>query len=509
MDTTELDRQIAEQTLKNFEERFGIGHLWLAQYAALPLILTPELVGFLRSHFLRGSVPWIAEADLLLSDLCRQVGYERFVMEPAIRAHLLGSLKSESKREVASLLLHYVAYLVREKRYLTETELETQQWAAMIYLNDHRETAVSQIMEKFRQLVTETSSRGEGSLYTEMNRLARLVKEFEPQLLEYPEVLEYAGEVGEARNIRKLKSITVPSIGRQVIEAIPLETATDLPPEIEWFTEEFEVVTVTMTRAFTYEVKQQRKEGQQLVEQLSAETRLEMVSIPEGNFMMGAPKNEKDSYSDERPQHEVSVARFLMGKYQITQAQWKAVTGLPQIEKELNPDPSYFKGDNLPVECVSWLEAVEFCKRLSEHTGREYRLPSEAEWEYACRAGTTTAYFFGDDAAQLENYAWYRRNSGREIHPVGQKPSNAFGLFDMHGNVWEWCEDDWHRNYEGAPTDGRAWVNNNDNRSQGSKLLRGGSWNDDAKYCRSACRGYVDARGQFNFNGFRVVCSLQ
>jgi formylglycine-generating enzyme required for sulfatase activity len=154
---------------------------------------------------------------------------------------------------------------------------------------------------------------------------------------------------------------------------------------------------------------------------------------------------------------------------------------------------------------------VEFCKRLSEHTKREYRLPSEAEWEYACRAGTTTAYSFGDDAAELENYAWYDKNSGKKTHPVGEKPPNGFGLHDMHGNVREWCADDWHGSYKNALSDGRAWIDN-DNRSQSEnvrKLLRGGSWFNLARDCRSACRVNDAARFQYNYNGFRVVCSLQ
>ena len=152
---------------------------------------------------------------------------------------------------------------------------------------------------------------------------------------------------------------------------------------------------------------------------------------------------------------------------------------------------------------------MEFCARLSNHSKREYRLPSEAEWKYACRAGTTTAYFFGDDAAQLENHAWYANNSGNETHPVGQKRSNTFGLFDMHGNVWEWCGDDWHKNYQGAPTDGRAWVNSNNNCSQENKSRRGGSWRSGARYCRSAYLYYLVERALWYNVGFRVVCSLQ
>jgi formylglycine-generating enzyme required for sulfatase activity len=235
---------------------------------------------------------------------------------------------------------------------------------------------------------------------------------------------------------------------------------------------------------------------------------------------MGAPETEAESTSDERPQHEVNISRFCMGKYQITQAQWKAVAGLPQIERKLDPDPSRFKGNNLPVERVSWLDAVEFCARLSVYTGREYRLPSEAEWEYACRAGTVTPFHCGETiTTALVNYngnnpygqapkGEYREKTS----PVGSFPPNAFGLHDMHGNVWEWCADDWHSNYNGAPTDGRAWIDDNNNRSQEEvrKLLRGGSWFHDAWFCRSAFRGSNDPRGQLNVSfGFRVVCVLQ
>jgi len=234
-----------------------------------------------------------------------------------------------------------------------------------------------------------------------------------------------------------------------------------------------------------------------------------MIEIPAGSFVMGATETEVNSQDNEHPQHRVSVPAFLMGRYQVTQAQWRIVAAMPQIERELKLEPSYFKGYNLPVENISWLDVVEFCKRLSVHTGREYRLPSEAEWEYACRAGTTTAYSFGDDAAELENYAWYSKNSGIKTHAVEEKLPNAFGLYDMHGNVREWCEDNWHNNYTGAPTDGRAWIDDNDDHSQANKLLRGGSWSNLARLCRSASRSSNDARNQYYNIGFRVVCHLQ
>ena len=146
-----------------------------------------------------------------------------------------------------------------------------------------------------------------------------------------------------------------------------------------------------------------------------------MVYVTGGTFLMGSPDNEPDRDSDERPQHRVTVPGFSMGKYEITQAQWKAVMGT---------NPSYFKGDNLPVENVSWNDAKEFCSKLSQMTGKQYRLPTEAEWEYACRAGTTGPY-----AGNLDAMAWYSNNAGFKTHPVGQKRPNAFGLYDMHGNV--------------------------------------------------------------------------
>ena len=179
-----------------------------------------------------------------------------------------------------------------------------------------------------------------------------------------------------------------------------------------------------------------------------------------------------------------------MGKYPITQAQYQQV---------MSKNPSSFKGDDRPVECVSWDEAVEFCQRLSKQTGKEYRLPSEAEWEYACRAGTTTSYYFGENIT--DKLANYYENVG-ETTSVGQFPPNAFGLYDMHGNVWEWCEDDWHKDYENAPTYGSAWVLGASN----NKVLRSGSWNSYSLVCRSAFRSISGRGNRVNVIGLRVVC---
>lgn len=234
-----------------------------------------------------------------------------------------------------------------------------------------------------------------------------------------------------------------------------------------------------------------------------------MVSIPNGTFIMGSPICEGDS--DERPQHQVIVPSFFMAKYPITQAQWRIVATLPKVQQELHPNPSKFKGTNLPVENVSWYEAVEFCARLKIKTGREYRLPSEAEWEYACRAGTTTSFHFGEtitsdliNCSGSDTYAGERKSRFRkQTTNVGYfEVANAFGLYDMHGLVWEWCADPWHNNYHGAPIDGSVWENGGD---QHRRVLRGGAWNFNAELCRSASRSWNEADGGLRICGFRVV----
>jgi eukaryotic-like serine/threonine-protein kinase len=218
---------------------------------------------------------------------------------------------------------------------------------------------------------------------------------------------------------------------------------------------------------------------------------LEMVLIPGGKFLMGSPKG--TGYDSERPQHEVSVPAFYCGKYQVTQAQWQAVMG---------NNPSHFKGDlKRPVETISWEEAQAFCKKLSTLTGKTYRLPSEAEWEYACRAGTT-----GDCTGELEAMAWYWENASGTTHPVGQKQANKFELYDMHGNVWEWCEDVWHKDYNGAPTDGSAWLSGGD---ASRRVLRGGSWINYGAIVRSANRNRVMPSVRNNNFGLRVVVSAR
>ena len=249
---------------------------------------------------------------------------------------------------------------------------------------------------------------------------------------------------------------------------------------------------------------------------------LEMVKIPAGSFRMGS-----DEYEDEKPKHQVKLQEFYLGKYPVTQEQYQAVMG---------NNPSDFKNNpKSPVEMVSWNDAQEFCKKLSQVTGKKYRLPTEAEWEYACRAGTQTRYYFGDDQSVLKEYAWYGDNSGDSFldtvkiwdadpkwenyykklmdnncktHPVGEKKPNNWGLYDMSGNVWEWCEDPYHDSYADKPEN----IKNNGNAiwSSGdilSRALRGGSWDDDSWFCRSAFRVRDCADVRDNDIGVRLAVS--
>ena len=254
-----------------------------------------------------------------------------------------------------------------------------------------------------------------------------------------------------------------------------------------------------------------------------------MVLIRGGTFTMGSPETEEQRESREGPQHNVTVPTFFMGRYPVTQAQWKRVAQFEQVERELTPNPSAFSdkddsvggasqnGNRRPVEQVSWYEAKEFCDRLcrfvEQHldTPRDYRLPSEAEWEYACRAGTTTPFYCGDTITTdivnyNDDYTYGKGVKGEyreKTTPVDHfKMANPWGLCDMHGNVYEWCLDHWHDSYKDAPTDGRAWIEggNSDRR-----VVRGGAWGSGPRICRSAYRVRLSPGAQNSGLGFRVI----
>jgi formylglycine-generating enzyme required for sulfatase activity len=294
----------------------------------------------------------------------------------------------------------------------------------------------------------------------------------------------------------------------------------------------------------------QRQVQVEAVEQeLGEGSSLRLIRIPAGEFLMGSPPDEPERSNNEGPQHKVKLASFFISQTPITQAQWRAVAQWQprqgeRWERELKANPSRFQpkdaaeekkerygsfrllewepsADLRPVERVSWWEAREFCSRLSQRTGRHYTLPSEAQWEYACRAGTSTPFSFGDTITpELANYdGTYTYGNGpkgvyrEQPTPVGMFPANAWGLQDMHGNVWEWCLDDWHGSYEGAPVDGTAWLDGVEEKSSKGaeewKPLRGGSWLYVPWICRSAYRFHYLPDYASSAFGFRVVCLPQ
>jgi formylglycine-generating enzyme required for sulfatase activity len=292
-------------------------------------------------------------------------------------------------------------------------------------------------------------------------------------------------------------------------------------------------------RSITFLLRQPRL-AQGFVEPRAEGLNLTLISIQPGDFLMGSPETEPGHQDLEGPQHLVRLEGFFMSQTPITQAQWRTVAQWPEQRDEhwgraLKPNPSRFVAsrfvsaearlfsgesntDQRPVERVSWEDAMEFCHRLRQRTGRHYTLPSEAQWEYACRAGTTTPFHFGQTITpELANYngSFTYANGPKGAYreqttPVGMFPANAWGLRDMHGNVCEWCLDAWHDSYKGAPSDGSAWVDQEgDKRSCHRRLLRGGSWLNPPGDCRSACRSPLAPDYAFGNVGFRVVCLLQ
>ena len=559
-------RLVTEQKVALFERQFGTEYRLLAYHAALPLVLTPELVHYLRTEFLGDTVPWEAEADLLLSDLCSQVGYELYAMDSDMRAYLLermqqdGEVPRERMQQVAQLLISYVTYLQKINPEQRMRELQAQRWAAMAYLGDE---SCRQMVEELTAQFEANGEQGDSNaVKAEFVRLARITQELAVQLQQYPELVEFAKQVNRA--IRQPQLLTAEdldrsfTVGDRVLKlpdrndrfpsllllnfttAQLVESSDTVAPNLNWLpplqTEEYTVAEIafdseTLNQAsieleqFAFKVGYlvnlgngwvvQKSDGQayRYLERISGDIEIEMVAISGGEFMMGSPVEELDRYDFESPQHLVTVRDFYMGRYPVTQAQWRAVVAMPQVERELELDPSNFKGDNRPVEKVSWEDAIEFCARLSAYTNRLYRLPTEAEWEYACRAGTTTPFHFGENiSTELANYngiAYADGNAGEsrgETTPVDHFDiANAWGLCDMHGNVWEWCQDRWHDNYEGAPEDGSAWMSEDSENIR--YVFRGGSWYFYPWGCRSAYRIYLSPDVRNAYLGFRVSCS--
>ncbi|WP_017306423.1 formylglycine-generating enzyme family protein [Spirulina subsalsa] len=506
-------------TLQTFTQRHGQLAHTLACHAAFPLALTPELLYCLRENFVPES-PWINVADILLT-LCDPVGHRLYEMPTPLRHQLLQDLKTQWGAErlhtLSDFMVVYIRATLPSNERIAQDLGAAPHWTALAYTQPNQATQT--IAQTLKNALTQTPPQEWLKItnlletYSELDPL--LEAGFQP-LLDLSRAYEAQAQ-GDTTTAQQL----IQPLGRPGETVEIAGVSFQLPILLETVT--FEIVQVNRRGEI---IQREKKSAPLYREQLGDSVELEMMAIPGGTFLMGSPEGEGNK--GEHPQHSVTVAPFFMGKTPITQAQWRAVvTQVPPITQKLDPNPSGFKGDNRPVEQVSWKDAIEFCARLTQLTGKDYRLPSEAEWEYACRAGTTTPFYFGETITTAlanydGNYTFADEPKGEyreETTPVGSFPPNAFGLYDLHGNLYEWCLDDWHNNYEGAPSDGRAWIDN-DNHSQThqewlqsmlnkkstlSKLLRGGCWYDSPKSCRSASRGIITRDYEGIDIGFRVV----
>jgi formylglycine-generating enzyme required for sulfatase activity len=529
--TLSPDRVRAERRVEVFLARYGDLKtrdvvLEYAGYAAFTLTLTTDLAYQLRERF-TPKVDWYFAADLLLSGLCDPVGYDLYEMTAATRSVLLSRLmerwdeRGDDRTEAINGLADFVGEYILYRLSVEEGDRAKQlgdptQWLALACLRSESEVT-EQIKQDLLRLLAQTDDPRErfrlsdmamgvvdmlGQSGLEAIELRELVEK-----LENDEPIDCLAEIKRIMESEGFPRLTSKEIEYKTIVFKDAVTIDELKPD--------EVVAVTIDRKGK-EINRQTHTVSTFTEQLAEGVGIEMVAIPSGKFMMGSQKDEKEIYDDERPQHEVTVQPFFMSATVVTQAQWRVVAGFDQVLRLIEPNPSRFKGDDLPVEQVSWEDAEEFCLRLSAHAGREwdYQLPSEAQWEYACRAGTTTPFHFGETIVErLANYnasvVYQNEKKGKESKattPVKKYLPNSFGLYDCHGNVWEWCQDGWHNSYEGAPGDDRPWIDRN-LEIEPSKVMRGGSWINLPWYCRSAFRLYTSRAYHYRDVGFRVVCS--
>jgi formylglycine-generating enzyme required for sulfatase activity len=422
------------------------------------------------------------------------------------------------------------ALMVLDKvsQYIAERAgLSIKSFAALLVQHSERGATVGQEVQRFAEITTDVLRRLGGdyaALAATLERDAQGSSEkiqTESSLLPGLKTLEFDA-------VYLVESLSLDSFFPEfqmeqfTVATLVVDEGLSQPVEVtEKALERFEFTVATLEKqggllGIGGQLKIQRRQQQayRYVESLSNRVSLEMVAIPAGQFLMGSPRSEEGSSESERPQHRVSIQAFFMSRYPVTQAQWRAIASLPQVNRALKPDPSRFKGNNHPVERVSWYDAVEWCDRLSQLTNRQYRLPTEAEWEYACRAGSTAPFHFGKTiTVEVANYDAREVYGGgvkgeyrEETTPVDHfRVANAFGLCEMHGNVWEWCLDHWHESYEGAQDDGSVWLNEN----KGTRyVVRGGSWDYPPRFCRSAYRYRSAPDGGINSVGFRLVCVM-
>ena len=471
-----LDPKAAREEVVRFGRRFGPEAFLLATHVALPLVLTPELVHLIRVNFLGAyGVPAVAEVDLLLSPLCRPLDEPLYEMEPQVRDVLLETLREEfGDVRLAELVEFLLAY----RREMPEAEqsadeAEAHKWVTDAWLEpaDTMENLAESLETGGAETPLARAQRLRVAVLAETLASVLAAKEAERVEEFLRRSRERAAELLEGGGGRSKGGSTdgrTGGVGEGETDFIPGQTI-QIPIE-----------------AFG--------------------VNLEFAYIPPGEFWMGSPEDEQGRYSDESPRHRVRLTRgYYMQTTPVTQSQWEAVTG---------ENPSDFKkaGPNAPVENVSWEDVQKYIEKLNSRVeSYRFRLPTEAEWEYACRAGTETAFCNGPITEpsgrdpNLDKVGWYAKNSGGTTHPVGQKEPNAWGLYDMHGNVWEWCSDWFDEKYyaKSPPEDPQGPE------SGAGRVNRGGAWLNDAGFCRAAYRGRYTPDYRSIYLGFRLLAERQ
>jgi formylglycine-generating enzyme required for sulfatase activity len=570
------DRDRAKRRLEVFLARYSDGKtrdaaLEYAGYAAFPLTLTTDLAYHLRERF-TPSLAWYFASDVLLSGLCDSVGYDLYEMTAATRLVLLTRLmerwdeqgrdRTEKIDELADFVGEYILYRLSVEEGDRAKQLgDPTQWLALACLKSESEVT-EKIKRDLLKLLEQTPDPRErfrlsdmamgvvdmlgqnGLEAIELRELVEKLENDEPidRLSEIRKIMEAEGFPPLISKEVEYKTIVfedVESIDELQEIEIEIERKLDrsgnpmLPIRGQGGLGKTSLINRLFNRLGNQDDRSQQEadrntDGREQTrytvsifkEPLAEGVELEMVAIPSGKFMMGSPKDDDNGYDDERPQHEVTVQPFFMSATVVTQAQWRVVAGFDQVLRPIDLNPSNFKGDERPVEQVSWESAEEFCLRLSAYAGREwdYRLPTEAECEYACRAGTSTLFHFGETIVERvanynASYTYQNEKKGKESKattPVKKYLPNSFGLYDCHGNVLEWCQDDWNSDYKGAPDDGRAWIDpKSKNKSSNVllKVLRGGSWINSPGKCRSAYRENYTCANSRSRIGFRIVSS--
>jgi formylglycine-generating enzyme required for sulfatase activity len=494
--------KLARQRINVFAASYP-DSLQLARYAAFPLSLTPELLYFMLENS-EGfgdvdlmDVPWYGVSDVLLSGLCDRVGYGLYEMSAALRVELLKDLQEdmgeEQIEELGDFMGNYIQHSLPKLGQRAKMLGDRPQWTVLACLRPN---------EMLEQIKADLQQRWESSEERDRFHWSAMLETYGAMLPGLPILQQWADQLLEGQRPGFIEDQEIPD-----------------PNVLKNFT--FDVVVIDRQGI---EISRQQKSARYFIEPLGEISAvkvpcLEMVQIPGGEFLMGSPRQE--GYDREKPQHKVQISPFFMAKHQVTQAQWRAVVAMPKVSIDLEPKPSRFDDDdNLPVDSVSWSAAQEFCQRVTNFVKRHddvnawvCRLPTEAEWEYACRAGTTSPFHFGETiTANLANYDGSRTYAEESATEYRKKTTivgsfviaNNFGLYDMHGNVWEWCADHWHDNYYNAPTNGSVWQKSEDS-AESTYVLRGGSWIFNPNLCRSAYRNRFNF-GNYDGNvGFRVV----